>query len=214
VSASKANRGDAGFVATVELRTVRADGRETLNARAQAVLATTFPAAPAVSLEADDSGDQDHGLTPEGAYRDRLFHGPELHGIERVEACDESGIAAHSSAAPPPAEWIRNPLRQQWLTDPLVIDVGFQLMTLWTIERRGAASLPCFLSRYRQYRRSFPDNGVRVRARVLHAADLTARADLDFIDAEGRVVARIEGCECAIDPALRRAFERRVLVNR
>jgi acyl transferase domain-containing protein/acyl carrier protein len=214
VGAGKAVKGEQGFVAPVELRTVRPDGHETLNARAQVVLTTSLPAAPQPLLRAGEVATQPYALTPMEIYRDRLFHGPDLYAIERVESLGEDGIAAWVRPAPTPAEWIQSPLRQQWLTDPMVMDAGFQLMTLWTIERRAAASLPCFLRRYRQYRRGFPDGGVRVLVRVSRAAGFHALADLEFVDAEGQLVAHIGGSECVTDPTLKRAFERRVLASR
>jgi Polyketide synthase dehydratase len=178
------------------------------------VLTASLPVAPLPALQASEVATQPFALAPPEVYRDRLFHGPDLYGIECVQVLGENGIAALARSAPPPAEWIRNPLRQQWLTDPLVVDVGFQLMTLWTIEQRGAASLPCFLRRYRQYRRAFPDTGTHVVVRVNRASEFQALADLEFVDAEGGLVARIDGLECVTDPTLKRAFERRVMASR
>jgi hypothetical protein len=132
-----------------------------------------------------------------------------MQAIEKVEGCGPSGIAARVRTAPRPAAWVRQPLRQSWLTDPLVLDAGFQLMILWSLKQRGAPGLPCFLGHYRQYRRAFPVGAVRIVARVTHAAANQARADLDFLDTEGRLVARLEGYEWAFDPSLRRAFSRR-----
>jgi hypothetical protein len=116
-------------------------------------------------------------------------------------------------SAPPPSTWLRKPLRQQWLSDPLVIDGAFQLMILWSHEQRGAASLPCHVRRYRQYRRAYPTGTIRVSAAVERASELHAFSDIDFQDADGQLVARIEGYECIIDPALERAFKRNVVVG-
>jgi hypothetical protein len=213
VAAGKAVKGEEGFVAPVELRTVRANGREELNARGRVVLTTILPAVPSPGLHAAEVARQPYDYSIEEVYRDFLFHGPELHGIERIEGQGEHGIAAQVRAAPAPADWIRNPLRQQWLTDPLVIDAGFQLMVLWTREQRGAANLPCFLSRYRQYRRAFPETGMHVVARVTRATAMHAVANFEYLDAEGRLVARMDGYECVIDPALQHAYERRVIID-
>jgi hypothetical protein len=49
-----------------------------------------------------------------------------------------------------------------------------------------------------------------VAAAIERATDLHALAEIDFLDAEGKLVARIEGYECVIDPALQRAFRRNV----
>jgi hypothetical protein len=87
-------------------------------------------------------------------------------------------------------------------------------MILWTLEQFGAPALPCRVARYRQYRRAFPADGARLVVRVPRANELHALGDIDFLDAAGQVVARMEGCECAIDAGLQRAFGRRELARR
>jgi hypothetical protein len=128
--------------------------------------------------------------------------------LEQVEACDAAGVTARLRPAPAPAAWLRHPLRRQWIADPLILDGGFQLMVLWSLARRGAPCLPCHVARYRQYRRAFPAAGARAVLTAAGGPNLLAVADLDFLDGDGRLAARMEGCECAVDPALQRAFRR------
>jgi hypothetical protein len=208
VDAGKAIKRDGFFVAPVELRGVRGDGREVLHARAEIVLANQLPAAPTTATAPSC---QPYTRTPEEIYQDLLFHGADLHGIEQIEGCGERGIVARVRSAPPPVEWIQHPLRQRWLADPLVLDCSFQMMVVWCQELHDAPSLPCHLARYRQYQRAFPPAGVRVVVRVTRDSDLHALADIDYLDERGQLVARLEGYECAIDPALRRAFARQPL---
>ena len=87
------------------------------------------------------------------------------------------------------------------------------MMVVWSQELHGAPSLPCHMARYRQYQRSFPASGVRVVVRVTRDSDLHALADIDYLDERGQVLARLEGYECVIDPALRRAFRRQPLAS-
>ena len=61
---------------------------------------------------------------------------------------------------------------------------------------------------YRQFRRAFPSEGVRVVARITEAGPHKARADVDFLDDGGQPVARIEDYECVIDASLQSAFRR------
>ena len=150
---------------------MRGDGRETLHARAEVVLAADLPPAPPARPAAARPL---HAFTPEEIYRRVLFHGPDMQGIERVEACDDRGVTARLRPAPAPAEWLRRPLRQKWIADPLVLDGGFQMMILWSFARSGAAGLPCYVARYRQYRRAFPADGARVVLNVVKATDLSA----------------------------------------
>jgi hypothetical protein len=92
-----------------------------------------------------------------------------------------------------------------------VIDGSLQLIILWTLEQRGAANLPCHVRRYRQYRRTFPPDGVRAVAVIDRASALHALADIDYLDGAGKLIARIEGYECVIDPALERAYKRNLV---
>jgi NAD(P)-dependent dehydrogenase (short-subunit alcohol dehydrogenase family)/acyl carrier protein len=208
VDAGKAVKRDGFFVAPVELRGKRSSGREILHVRAEIVLADKLPAAPA---GAPLSTCRPYRRTPEEVYQHLLFHGRDLHGIEAIEGCGERGIIARVSSSPPPSEWIQRPLRQRWLTDPLALDCSFQLMVVWTQERHGAPSLPCHLARYRQYQRAFPAAGVCVVAHVTRDSDLHALADIEYVDERGQLIARLEGYECVIDPALKRAFSRQPL---
>jgi NAD(P)-dependent dehydrogenase (short-subunit alcohol dehydrogenase family)/acyl carrier protein len=205
ILAGKPVRRDGTFVVPAELHGSRPDGREVLHARADVVLTFDLPPAPAPAAP-PAPGEYRHSR--DEIYRSLLFHGRELHGIDAVEGCSAEGIVVRVRNAPPPAAWLRQPLRQKWLTDPLVLDSAFQAMVLWTLDRHGTPSLPCLATRYRQYRRSFPAGGARVVARVTRATGLHALADLDFLDADGGIVARLEGYECVLDPALVRAFRR------
>jgi NAD(P)-dependent dehydrogenase (short-subunit alcohol dehydrogenase family) len=206
INAGKAIKREGHFIAPVELR----GGPDVLHARAEIVLTSQLPTSPS---PAPTPNIQPYNRTPEEVYQNLLFHGPDLHGIEQIEGCGEQGIVARVTTSPSPSEWIQHPLRQRWLADPLALDCSFQLMVVWTQEQRGAPSLPCHLARYRQYQRTFPAASVRVVAHVTRASDLHALADLDYLDERGQVIARLEGYECVIDPALRRAFSRKLLAS-
>src|SRR5262249_11207569 len=136
VGASKAVRRDGFFIATAELRSRREDGRDVLHARAEIVLTSALPAVP-TGREFPPLPPYPHD--PEEVYRRRLlFHGPAMQCIEQITGCGEEGIAGVVRSAPAPSAWLRQPLRQHWLSDPLVIDGSFQLLVLWSLEQRGA----------------------------------------------------------------------------
>ena len=85
-------------------------------------------------------------------------------------------------------------------------------MILWSFERFGAGSLPCFAGRYRQFTDGFPREGAHVVVRVTSEREHGATADIEFLDLHsGKLVARLEGYECIIDPSLQRAFRRNQL---
>jgi acyl transferase domain-containing protein/NAD(P)-dependent dehydrogenase (short-subunit alcohol dehydrogenase family)/acyl carrier protein len=211
--AGKALKRDGGlFHVPVELRGKRKDGRDVIHSRAEVVLSAALPKAPAPN-PLPETGPYPHPLNE--IYRYFLFHGPDLHGIERVDGLGEAAVVGTSYPAPTPAEWMASPPRGQWLTDPLVLDVAFQMMILWSFAQHGAGSLPCFAGRYRQFRRSFPAGPCRIAARVTRDNGTYARADIDITDAaDGSLVARLEDYECVIDPTLNQAFRRNHLAPR
>jgi hypothetical protein len=144
-------------------------------------------------------------------YRYFLFHGPDLYGIETADGLSDTAFTGTAYPAPAPAEWFANPLRSAWVADPLVLDASFQMMILWSFAQHGAGSLPCFAGRYRQYRRAFPAGPVRVAIRVTRDNGSFARADIDYLDADGQVVAQVQDYECVIDRQLDAAFRKNQL---
>ncbi len=105
-----------------------------------------------------------------------------------------------------PREWIRAAPRIRWIADPLSIDCAFQMMILWSIERDGSPCLPTQAARYRQFQADFPGDGVRIEVRVTQHDSHGATADIDWISADGELVARMTGYECVMDSSLLKAF--------
>ncbi|MDB5311414.1 MAG: hypothetical protein JWO38_5616, partial [Gemmataceae bacterium] len=203
--AGKAVKQDKQFVVQVELRAKRKDAKEVVKSRADIVLAAALPKAPAA--------DRPPVVPPYPysvgqAYREFLFHGPDLHGMERIDGAGELAFLAVANPAPPPADWFQYPLRSGWVTDPLVLDVSFQMMCLWSRHQHGAVSLPNFAGRYRQFRRHFPGGPVAIVNRITRDNGTFARADIDYLDAEGQVVAQLQDYECIIETSLNQAFRR------
>src|SRR4029079_14540325 len=82
--------------------------------------------------------------TIEAAYREFLFHGPDLHGLESITGASEFAFLGAANPAPTPAEWLQHPLRSSWIADPLIVDCSFQLMCLWSKFQHQAGSVPNF----------------------------------------------------------------------
>ena len=210
VMAGKAEKRDSFYLVPVELTGVNGGNRPVLHAKAEIVLAARLPEGIRSIKEMPTEP-----YTPHNGRiydRERLFHGPDLHGIETVSGCSEKGIAALVKRAPHPSAWLNQPLRSSWLTDPLALDSAFQLMILWSFERYGFGSLPCFAGRYRQFQESFPKDGVQVVIKITDQRTHGAHADIEFVDRHsGKLVARLEDYECVIDPNLGGAFQRNQL---
>jgi acyl transferase domain-containing protein/NAD(P)-dependent dehydrogenase (short-subunit alcohol dehydrogenase family) len=208
--AAKATRTEGEYRVTVELGGTIPGGRMVVHARAEAILADRQPEGNRTLAEIQHPP---LAVSREAMYESMLFHGPALHGIERVDGIGPRGLSAWAMTAPLPAEWFERPHRSQWLTDPLAIDCAFQLMVVWCRDQLGASSLPTSLGGYRQFRREFPLGGVQIRAEIRQSSELRARADIEFVDAAGELVARIDAFECAIDPALNQAFRHNQLAR-
>jgi hypothetical protein len=207
VMAGRAEKHDAFYLVPVELTGSR---NGLLHARAEIVLTTRLP----LGTRAIDNPPAVPYVPYAGPIYtpERLFHGALLQGIETIDGYSPSGITAMVKTAPKPEGWIKQPLRNSWLADPLVIDSAFQLMILWSFERSGCGSLPTFAGRYRQFQDSFPPTGVQVLVKVTSERTHSARADIEFLERNsGELIARLENYECIIDASLQRAFIRNQL---
>jgi acyl transferase domain-containing protein/NAD(P)-dependent dehydrogenase (short-subunit alcohol dehydrogenase family)/acyl carrier protein len=208
VYAGKAVKQEKQFIVPVELRGKKKDGREVIHSRAEVVLVAATPKPPTADRPPIVSP---YPLPVDQAYREYLFHGPDLRGIERVDGASEVAITGAATTAPPPADWFQYPLRSTWVADPLVLDASFQMMILWSRLQHGAASLPNYAGRYRQFRRHFPDGPVGVVIRVTRDNGTFARADIDYLDADGQVIAQMQDYECLIQENLNQKFGRNQL---
>jgi acyl transferase domain-containing protein/NAD(P)-dependent dehydrogenase (short-subunit alcohol dehydrogenase family) len=210
VMAGRAEKHDSLHMVPVELTSSTRDGGKILHVRAEIVLATKLPEGirSIVDLPSTPYA-SGNGMIYD---QERLFHGPHLQGIEQIGGCSAKGITALVKAAPKPESWIKQPLRNIWLTDPLVFDSAFQLMILWSFERSGSGSLPSFAGCYRQFQEYFPREGVQIVIKVTSERNHGATADIEFLDRNsGKLIARLEDYECVIDPSLQRAFRRNQL---
>jgi acyl transferase domain-containing protein/NADP-dependent 3-hydroxy acid dehydrogenase YdfG/acyl carrier protein len=208
--AGKAVKQDKTLVVPVQLRGKKRDGRDVVHSRAEIVLAAAPPAAPPADAPPPV---QPVGFSVAQAYREMLFHGPALRGIERLEGLADAAFIGTAGTAPTPADWFLSPLRSSWIAEPLVLDASFQMMILWTQARHDVGSLPCFAGRYRQYRKAFPAGPVKVVIRIRRDDGTFARADIDYLDADGRVIAQMQDYECVMEKTLNEAFRKNQLAR-
>jgi acyl transferase domain-containing protein/NAD(P)-dependent dehydrogenase (short-subunit alcohol dehydrogenase family) len=210
VMTGKAFKSGGVHVVPVELSGITAGGQQFVHSRARMVLAAKLPESKLAMARLDLPA---YSRSVEEIYQpDRLFHGPDFHGIREVVGCSADGITSVVRPAPSPAEWINQPLRSSWLADPLALDSSFQMMILWSFERYHSGSLPVFAGRYRQYQNKFPESGVEIRVRVTSQSASRAAAEIDFVDpVSGTLIARIEDYECVIDASLNASFQRNKL---
>jgi len=137
-------------------------------------------------------------LEPWGArpiYAGPLFHGPEFQVICSIEGISSEGAIAQLSGRSAQS-WPGGP----WHLDPLVLDGGLQLALLWTQELLGGASLPTRVEAlYLQQPLSWA-GPLRCVLQGASVGRLRARADLNFINPKGQLVAALKGVETHLLP--------------
>ena len=203
ICAAKAQKRGEEFHVLAELCSGGSNGRRVLHARANVVLAAKQPDAGAARTSRDlPALDQ----SIETIYAETLFHGPAMRGLLDIESCGDAGLVARCRVAPPPRDWMKEPVRSEWIADPLALDSGLQAMIVWTSDRVGELSLPSRFTRYRQFVASFPKEGARIVIEVHERTNGKVVSDIDWIGDDGKLLARLEGYESILDSSLGKAF--------
>lgn len=206
---SKAYQHEHGIALTAELRS-NENNKESVNVRSTIILGTENNHYSPEKFEIDTILVYQSSINQ--IYNEQLFHGKSFQGLLKVEGWSEEGIAAFCKTCPEPQMWFPQLGIKNWNADPLLVDTAYQLMILWTIQNCSAPSLPSFIRSYRQYK-PFTNSGYRVAARAHRSGVASATADIDFIDQNGEVKARIEGYECTINEDLTNAFKKRMALG-
>jgi NAD(P)-dependent dehydrogenase (short-subunit alcohol dehydrogenase family) len=204
--AGKARKKESIYEVQVELRDGFQDDAEVIHSKARAILVDDLTPPPKFNGSALQ-GAKPHSKSIEEIYENILFHGAGLRGIKEILNCSDQGMVARVSSAPSPTEWVKEPLRNQWLTDPLVLDSAFQMATIWCYDEMGAVSLPSYCAKYRQYCHRFPTKGVKAFLEVKDVNNRKMKGNFTFLDEGNKVVASLAGYEAVMDPALFKAFK-------
>jgi hypothetical protein len=204
--AEKASRNNSVFKVDVAIREDGQKERDRIHSSATAILADQLPEAPVYE---ENGHFKTNGRIPsrDTIYQNILFHGQDLHGIQEIINISPKGMTAKIAAAPPPVQWMKDPLRSRWIADPLVLDCAFQMATIWCHENQGVVSLPSFAASYRQYCAKFPQNGTYAVLEVHHSSNRKLTGDFTFLDTQKNVLAQIQGYEAFITPDLHKAFK-------
>ena len=212
VMAGKAQKTDSGFKVDLELRDGHKGDIDIVHSKATAILTESVvppPQHPPILPKRYMS----YPRSIEDVYDKILFHGQLLHGIQRIDHLDETGMVALVSTAPPPSKWLKDPLRNTWITDPLIIDSAYQMASVWCYEHMGMVSLPSYCSTYRQYTRRFPPESVTVVLQIDQTSRNKMTGGFTFLDDNQTVLAQIKGYEAVVDQSLYRAFKPDLVVN-
>jgi hypothetical protein len=104
-----------------------------------------------------------------------------------------------------------------WLLDPTVVDASLQLVILWERHWHDMTPLPMQIARFRLFE-SLSSQPVRclVKATAGDGGE-SLTADIYYTDTQGRMLAVLEGLQCACTKALNRLSdpaERQTTANR
>jgi len=213
LAAGGARRSGDGFTVDVELRGRQiAGGNLTRHAKTTVVLTASRPEPPNPA-RFDGLMSNPYPRSIDEVYAEVLFHGEHLRAIRTVLGWSPRGMVASLGTAPPPRQWMVEPLRGRWIADPLVMDGAFQLAILWCVECLGAPSLPVHIAQYRQYRNAYPAEGVACVLEVAESSSHKVVADMTFLDPQDNVVAELKGYQCVLDASLRAAFRGETRLN-
>ena len=137
-------------------------------------------------------------------YEIYLFHGEELQGISGIRSFGPEGIVGTSLPSPEPRKWIKGFEHDAWFTDPMVIDVAFQLAVVWSERRFGSKSLPTSIESFQQFR-PFPKQGCEIRVQFTERIGQSFKASIEFV-LENKLIASISGYGAITDDSLRESF--------
>jgi acyl transferase domain-containing protein/NAD(P)-dependent dehydrogenase (short-subunit alcohol dehydrogenase family)/NAD(P)H-dependent flavin oxidoreductase YrpB (nitropropane dioxygenase family) len=170
--------------------------------RATVHLAQALPEPPPYELPSLSSMG-DFPIAVKEAYCQWLFHGPRFQCISEIEGISEHGIIA--TVMPSfPQDCLASPSPDGWLIDPIVIDSGPQLAILWARVYKDMTALPSSFQSYNRYGSLFGPV-LRCYFQVLPSSEEhTLRANVFYIDANGRLLGLLEGLECTCSKSLNR----------
>ncbi len=207
LKSAKIQKDNDQFIVPIQLCRV-ADENEVVHAEADVLLCVKYQQ---VASQIKETKLEDYPHDNDFYSDNKLFHGKLFQGIDRIDGISTKGMIGWSQSASLPKDWINKPLRQKWLSDPLVLDVSFQLMILWSIEEDDTPSLPVSIGSYKQFQSDFPGDGMRIVIQITDKVASSIHADIEFQDSRGLIIAKIEDYCCIQDKSLYKAFNKNKL---
>jgi NAD(P)-dependent dehydrogenase (short-subunit alcohol dehydrogenase family) len=190
---------DGESIAEMELRTVGVAGPP--HYRATVVLGASVPEpAPYRALLSPAAAP----LSARQAYRERLFHGPVFQTVTRLVGLDAHGALAEMRAGDVSAWRPSVTNANGWLFDPGLVDGAAQMALVWAYVSASVSALPSRFGRVRRFG-SEPFGNGRMHFLVYpERPEHQVKADVAFVDEQGRLRLLIEQLECTSSPALNR----------
>jgi len=201
-----------GFDATVSARVIEGSGEVELELqtagasgpphyRVRAVLGENVPApAPYRALLSPAATP----LSARQAYQERLFHGPVFQTLTRLVGLDLHGAVAEIRASEVQAWRPHVTSSSGWLFDPGLVDAAAQMGLVWAYVTASESALPSRFGRVRRFGTEPFTNGRMHFLVYPERPEHQVKADVAFVDEQGRLRLFIEQLECTSSPALNR----------
>ncbi|GAX59675.1 polyketide-type polyunsaturated fatty acid synthase PfaA [Candidatus Scalindua japonica] len=144
-------------------------------------------------------------LNVNNVYNEWLFHGPVFQVIKRIDGLSGEGANALVNTTLP-AQLLVNvePLHNQWIFDPAVLDASAQMAIIWSRVFRNETALPSKFGRVIRYSETLPEQ-LFMKFELIDSVDShIVRANICFSDLDGNVRVMIEDMECVSSAGLNR----------
>lgn len=128
-------------------------------------------------------------------YRTGMFHGPRFQGVTHIRRWGPEGIEAELQTLATD-DFFSDVAAPRLLTDAGLLDAAGQLVGYWVSEQFGTDFnvFPFQVSRFQSYGPILPPGTpVLCRGLMRFVSDRQTEASFDFLDANQRVIARLEG---------------------
>jgi 3-oxoacyl-(acyl-carrier-protein) synthase/phosphopantetheinyl transferase len=122
--------------------------------------------------------------TPDRLYVDGMFHGPLFQAVKSMDRTGDNGTSATLQVLPREAVF---------LLDPVILDAAAQVLAFWSQEQLDPTGdvFPYRLASLESYGLPEPGASLECRASVTHVSEREIHADLEILDAQGRVLYRL-----------------------
>ncbi|PMB28091.1 6-deoxyerythronolide-B synthase [Fischerella thermalis CCMEE 5319] len=128
-------------------------------------------------------------------YRTGMFHGPRFQGVRHIRQWGLQGIEADLEAIAI-EDFFSNTQQPIFQIDAGLLDAAGQLVGYWVSEQFGTDFnvFPFQVRAFHQYVSPLPPNSaILCRGLMRFTSEWQTEASFDFLDATGRVIARLEG---------------------
>jgi hypothetical protein len=139
------------------------------------------------------------------AYETWLFHGPLFAGISSIEALGRNGIVGTLRTIPAP-QLFGDGRAVSWITDPVLVDSGLQMIILWSKVYLDTMVLPGRLDAFHRYSDLSIAGPVRCEVEIGDTSSPEFCTQLRFFDSEGTLLAWMENMRVVGSKALNRLF--------